>query len=202
MINRILDLEKINNAIKNFSKETKEFYNDYLINEFGSLFSFHSNRIEGTNKNLSLNDTRDILNSLYKKDINNKDLHRQVKETINHQDAFKYILNIKNEDINIIEVIKKIHKIVGKDVIENAGNYKNNENYMLLSSGREISFTHPDKVANEMNKLQELYYGSWQNLTVYERAAHLHMGLVNIHPFSDGNGRVARLIMKYKFIKL
>lgn len=38
MINRILDLEKINNAIKNFSKETKEFYNDYLINEFGSLY--------------------------------------------------------------------------------------------------------------------------------------------------------------------
>ena len=52
-----------------------------------------------------------------------------------------------------------------------------------------------------MNDLKEKYETEWQNLTVFERAVKLHMAITNIHPFSDGNGRVARLIMNYELIK-
>ena len=52
-----------------------------------------------------------------------------------------------------------------------------------------------------MNELKQKYKNDWQELTVFERAVRLHMAIINIHPFSDGNGRVARLIMNYELIK-
>lgn len=67
MLDRILDLNKIHSIINNFNKEMKKAYFNYLINEFGVLFTYHSNRIEGTNITLTLNDTRIILNDTYDK---------------------------------------------------------------------------------------------------------------------------------------
>lgn len=65
MLDRIFDLNKIHNKIINFNDEMKQEYYNYLICEFGVLFTFHSNRIEGTNTTLTLNDTRKILNNTY-----------------------------------------------------------------------------------------------------------------------------------------
>ena len=52
-----------------------------------------------------------------------------------------------------------------------------------------------------MNELRYKYENEWKELTVFERASNLHMAIINIHPFSDGNGRTARLIMNYELIK-
>ena len=52
-----------------------------------------------------------------------------------------------------------------------------------------------------MLELKDKYYNEWNKQTVYERAVLLHMAIINIHPFSDGNGRVARLMLNYKLIK-
>jgi len=202
MLDRIFDLAKINESIIAFSKNMKKLYQDYLINEFGVLFTFHSNRIEGANTTLTLNDTKNILNNTYDFDsVVDKNKQREINETINHQNAFKYIFLCVNEDKDIIEIIKSLHQIVGSGIIPGAGNYKERENYMVISSGKEIDFTKPAKVSEQMNNLKDKYNKEWQELTVYERAANLHMAIVNIHPFSDDNGRVARLIMNYELIK-
>lgn len=201
MLDRIFDLAKIQNKITNFNDNLKKQYYDYLINEFGTLFTFHSNRIEGTNMTLTLNDTRQILNNTYNLDIKDKYKKREINETINHQNAFKYIFDILNKDLDIIEVIKNIHFIIGKDIIINAGEYKIKENYLINSNGEEINFTKPSLVSKRMEELKQKYENDWQNLTVFERAIKLHMAIVNIHPFSDGNGRVARLIINYELIK-
>lgn len=202
MLDRIFDLAKIQNKISSFSKPIKKEYYSYLINHFGVLFTFHSNRIEGTNNTLTLNDTKEILNKTYDlkkiKDINKK---REINETINHQNAFKYIFEVLDKNIDIITIIKNLHQIIGNNIIKNAGNYKTNENYLINSNGEEIEFTPPQLVSKRMNDLKEKYETEWQNLTVFERAVKLHMAITNIHPFSDGNGRVARLIMNYELIK-
>ena len=52
-----------------------------------------------------------------------------------------------------------------------------------------------------MEELKNKYYNEWKDLIVFERAVLLHMAIINIHPFGDGNGRVARLIMNYELIK-
>ena len=43
MLDRIFDLAKIQKTISNFNKKNKEEYYNYLINEFGILFTYHSN---------------------------------------------------------------------------------------------------------------------------------------------------------------
>ena len=85
MLDRIFDLNKIHNTINNFSDSLKEEYYNYLINEFGVLFTFHSNHIEGVNSTLTLNDTKEIINNTY--DFNSvidDGKKREIYETINH----------------------------------------------------------------------------------------------------------------------
>ena len=65
MLDRIFDLAKIQKTLSNISKEKKEEYYNYLINEFGILFTYHSNRIEGVNNTLTLDDTREILKNTH-----------------------------------------------------------------------------------------------------------------------------------------
>ena len=43
-------------------------------------------------------------------------------ETINHQNAFRFIFDSINEDKDILDIIGKLHQIVGSGVIEGAGN--------------------------------------------------------------------------------
>lgn len=202
MFNIILDLANIQNKITSFNSVLKKQYYEYLEKEFSVLFTFHSNRIEGTNITLTLNDTRKIINNTYDFksviDINKK---REINETLNHQNASKYIFDILDKDIDIIDVIKQIHSIIGNNVIDNAGKYKKIENYLINSVGKEIVFTEPKLVETRMQELKENYEGKWQELTVFERAIFLHMAIINIHPFSDGNGRVARLLMNYELMK-
>lgn len=202
MLNRIFDLAKIQNKIISFNPTLKKQYYDYLIHEFGVLFTFHSNRIEGTNMTLTLNDTKEILNNTYPlKNIKNKNKEREINETINHQNAFQYIFDVLNKNLDILIIIKNLHQIIGNNIIENAGRYKEKENYLINSNGEEINFTLPSLVPKRTEELKQLYETTWQELTVFERAIRLHMAIINIHPFSDGNGRVARLMMNYELIK-
>ena len=202
MLDRIFDLNKIYNTINNFKDDTKKEYYNYLINEFGVLFTFHSNRIENVNNTLTLNDTRNIINNSYDiKGIIDKNKKREINETINHQEAFKYIFDVIDKNLDIVTIVKNIHKIIGNNIIENAGDYKINNNYLINSNGEEIEFTNSKDVELRMHELKEKYENEWKSLTVFERASNLHMAIINIHPFSDGNGRTARLIMNYELIK-
>lgn len=202
MLDRIFDLNKIHNVINNFSDEARLEYYNYLINEFGVLFTYHSNRIEGTNITLTLNDTRDIINNTYDfKSVVDKNKQCEINETINHQNAFKYIFEVIDKEIDIITVIKSLHQIIGSNIIEGAGNYKEHENYLINSNGEEINFTLPKNVNEKMLELSNKYENEWRELTVFERATNLHIALINIHPFNDGNGRTARLLINYELIK-
>ncbi|MBQ8472345.1 MAG: Fic family protein [Bacilli bacterium] len=202
MLDRIFDLNKIQNSIMNFNDKIKDEYYNYLINEFGVLFTFHSNRIEGTNTTLTLNDTRKILNNTYDiLSVVDKNKKREINETINHQNAFKYIFEILDKNLDIITVIKNLHQIIGSNIIEGAGSYKERDNYLINSNGEEVSFTSVALVEKRMLELKDKYENDWKDLTVFEKAVNLHMAVINIHPFSDGNGRTARLIMNYELIK-
>ncbi len=128
MIDRIFDLAKIQNTINNFNPKTQKEYHYYLINEFGALFTYNSNRIEGVNNTLTLDDTREIINNTYDfEKIVDSNKKREIKETINHQNAFKYIFEIINKNENIIQIIKSLHQLVGSGIIEGAGEYKKKE---------------------------------------------------------------------------
>ena len=131
MLDRIFDLAKINNTINRFSENMKKLYHDYLVDEFGVLFTYHSNRIEGANTTLTLNDTKKIINNTYDfGGVVDKNKQREINETINHQNAFKYIFETENENKDIIEVIKSLYQIVGSGVVSGAGSLQNQEMFL------------------------------------------------------------------------
>ena len=68
MIDRISELNIIRDIIIDYDYDKKVKYLKYLKSEFEVLFTYHSNRIEGTNTTLTLNDTRNIISNTYNKD--------------------------------------------------------------------------------------------------------------------------------------
>lgn len=57
------------------------------------------------------------------------------------------------------------------------------------------------QLSGEMEALIRSYQNEWQTLHPIERASRLHTEFVKIHPFVDGNGRTARLLMNFELIR-
>ena len=90
-----------------------------------------------------------------------------------------------------------IHQSVLKNIDDaNAGVYRK-EN-VLISGAKHIPANHLF-VLEQMDELTKLY-SQFEGQSL-ERAARLHVDFVKIHPFVDGNGRTARLIMNLDLMK-
>lgn len=79
------------------------------------------------------------------------------------------------------------------------GAWKVQPNNPLTSAGGLHEYCPPDQVGSEMDRLVEIYH-SLPGLPEV-RAAWLHHAFTQIHPFQDGNGRVARALASIDFIK-
>lgn len=78
------------------------------------------------------------------------------------------------------------------------GEWKKVSNNPLTRDGLIHEYCPPTHVASEMDRLLEIY----ASLPLPEvRAAWLHHAFTQIHPFQDGNGRVARALASIDFIK-
>ncbi|WP_371373856.1 Fic family protein [Sporomusa aerivorans] len=173
-----------------FPRHTLESLREKLLVEW----TYHSNAIEGNT--LTLSETKVVLEGIT---IGGKTL-REHLEVINHREAIGYIEEIitKKEDLSDWQ-IKNIHAIVLKGILpESAGVYRR-EN-VFISGAEHIP---PDyvQVPAQMAELLEWYKGEAQKLHAVERAAILHSWFVKIHPFVDGNGRTARLLLNFELMK-
>ena len=157
-------------------------------------WTYHSNAIEGNT--LTLSETKVVLEGIT---VGGKKL-REHLEVINHKEAILYIEEIiKNHEELSEWQIKNIHSIVLKGILpENAGVYRK-ENVFI--SGAEHIPPEYMQVPGQMTELIEWYLGEAQNLHAVERASILHSQFVKIHPFVDGNGRTARLLLNLELMK-
>lgn len=76
------------------------------------------------------------------------------------------------------------------------GDYKEHPNSVRLPNGEMFHYTKPENVAIEMRELMD-WYRSSSDLDPVILAAELHYRFIRIHPFDDGNGRVARILVNY-----
>jgi len=82
------------------------------------------------------------------------------------------------------------------------GQYKNSPNSPTRPDGSVHEYCPPEHVASEMDRLIELHEKHEEaGVPVEVEAAWLHHRFTQIHPFADGNGRVARAIASLVFIK-
>jgi fido (protein-threonine AMPylation protein) len=81
------------------------------------------------------------------------------------------------------------------------GNYKTLPNNPRRQDGTLHAYCPPERTAEEMQRLIEWYRERESSLSPELRAAWLHHRFTQIHPFQDGNGRVARALASLVFLK-
>jgi Fic family protein len=112
-------------------------------------------------------------------------------EAKNHAEAFDYIVSLINQEkINYEDVILKIHSLILTGIDDsNRGRYRN---VRVRIAGADVVLPNPLKVPDLMRGFAEKLDKKPDNVL---KAFEAHYKLVEIHPFIDGNGRTARLLM-------
>jgi Fic family protein len=110
----------------------------------------------------------------------------------------KYEWVQKEKELNE-DIILQLHKIILKNINEiEAGHYRTS-NVMIV--GAIHLPPSAVKVPRLMQEFLQWYYENKDKLSVVELAAWVHYKIVYIHPFIDGNGRTARLLMNLILIQ-
>lgn len=80
-----------------------------------------------------------------------------------------------------------------------AGQYKTRPNSVITSTGEQFDYASPLETPALMTDLVNWYNEEEQKreLTIVELCALFHYRYIRIHPFEDGNGRIARLLVNY-----
>ena len=156
--------------------------------------TYNSNAIEGNT--LTLNETKAVLKDGIT--INGKSM-REHLEVVNHQEAIKYLEEVIENNIKISErVIKEMHYLILKTIdTDNAGVYRNRN---VTIQGTDYIPPEHYIVPQKMTDFIDWYQKESAKLNSVERAAKLHNELVKIHPFIDGNGRTARLLLNLELM--
>ncbi|MBI3913428.1 MAG: Fic family protein [Chloroflexi bacterium] len=157
-------------------------------------WTYNSNAIEGSS--VTLGETRAIL--LDGITVNGKPL-REHLEVINHSRAIDFVQGLAQGPAITETTIRQIQSLILRTIDDdNAGSYRR-VNVRITGS----SFVPPDvsQVAALMNDFVKWLNGEAAQLHPVERAALAHFKSVDIHPFVDGNGRTARLLMNLLLIR-
>ena len=81
------------------------------------------------------------------------------------------------------------------------GDFKKWPNNPRNKEGAVVIYCPPEQVDSEMDAFISLYADEMQNAHILIRAAWTHFTFVQIHPFQDGNGRMARLLTSLVLIQ-
>ncbi len=155
---------------------------------FKSSHIYHSAGIEGNR--LTLQETALVLNEGI--DISGKPLSDTV-EVKNLGSAFEYLKELAKSNQSLRETdIRNLHSLlIGKALNLSPGEYRK---VGVIISGSEHRPPEPLEVPMRMEALVNWFNENGERNPIIV-AAIVHHELVAIHPFTDGNGRVARLVM-------
>jgi Fic family protein len=155
-------------------------------------YIYHSNAIEGNT--LTLRETQLVIREGIT--VNGKSL-RDHLEAKNHPGAIEYVESLKDRELAEADVLK-LHGMLFSGVLENAGSYRRSQ--VFIEGSKHVpppAFEVPGLMKDLLGWLK----GNPEELRPVELAAVLHFRLVSVHPFDDGNGRVARLLMNLVLIR-
>ncbi|MBP9690950.1 Fic family protein [Candidatus Woesebacteria bacterium] len=167
----------------------KEFREDAIVRSV-----HHGTHIEGNM--LAIDEAKDVLRG---KEVMAR--ARDVQEIMNYRKVIQYIDDLVKKDDQVIEerTINHIHSIVVEHILDGgqSGSYRTKQVVIKNSQTGEVTFKPP--VPIEVPYLMKEFV-SWLNRTGRDelhpilKAGIAHHEFVRIHPYIDGNGRVARSI--------
>lgn len=121
---------------------------------------------------------------------------KEINECTGHADAYDYMVCLINQNGITDENIKTLHKLFASNIkdIPYPGEYRNVSKTFVQITGSEYECPDYEKVPELMVNFVEWLNDNKNTFHPVEFAAEAHRRFVYIHPFPDGNGRIARLI--------
>lgn len=210
LIERINNLKNEIDALRPIDKEIE----GRIQQKFRLDWNYHSNNIEGNS--LTFGETKSFL--LHGITAAGKPLkdHLDIK---GHNDALLMLEDIVKENRAMNETfIRELHKLILNEPYEKeaispdgkksmrriaVGQYKTQPNHVITKTGETFYFAKPEETPALMNDLVDWYNQaiSLSQMHPVELAALLHYRFIRIHPFDDGNGRIARILMNLTLMR-
>lgn len=162
-----------------------EISEEFLLNLVHSALSFDDN-------DLKIEEVAEVLKGQYM-GINSE----KVRRITNQKNAFLRIVEMAKEGAELTEdELKDLHQILMEGSNIPGGLYRNVDISVKGSNHTPPSYI---KVYDRMEKYFN-YIAEGPKDDVLEYISYCHLQLAKIHPFLDGNGRLARLVLNYKLL--
>ena len=207
---KYLNIKKALEAWQNL-QPLSEKDKDRLSRRFTVDFNYNSNHIEGNT--LTYGQTEILL--LFGKVIGEADVH-DVQEMA----ASNVGLRMMTDEAAIKDMpltqnfIRTLHKTLLREdytvyrnlpggvqtsYVIHAGQYKTRPNSVITRYGDRFEYASPEETPSLMADLVDWYNAAEKEgkLSPVELAALFHYRYIRIHPFEDGNGRIARLMVNF-----
>ncbi len=162
-------------------KKRQDIYDQFVLS-----LTYNTNSIEGST--LTESETADIL--FRNKNIKNKSLIENL-EAKNHQVALEFLFRkIKKDFIITEEFILKMHSMLMNGIRDDAGMYRR---YGVRIVGSNVPTANYIRIPGLIKEI--IAETERKDLDILSHVSMIHSRFEKIHPFSDGNGRIGRLIM-------
>jgi Fic family protein len=190
LIKDIDALQKEINKLRPFSNSRLRELKDYF--KIGLTYS--SNALEGNT--LTESETKVVIEEGIT--IGGKPL-KDHYEAIGHAEAFEKVFDIYKNKNMTESVVKNLHLLFyGRISKEDAGKYRT---VTAFITGSKYPLPKPSELPSLMKGFIRKASAHKKKLHPIESAAKIHKEFVFIHPFIDGNGRVARLLMNFTLLQ-
>lgn len=202
----------------------EEIYNDWktlfplseeqatlLRNKFTTEYNYNSNHIEGNT--LTYGQTELLL--LFGKVSGEGDLKDFMDMKASQATVEMVKEAVRDQSMPMTQnFIRQLHKVLLREdytvyrelpgggqtsYTVHAGQYKTRPNSVLTRYGDRFEYASPEDTPSLMGDLVDWYNAAEKEgkLSPVELAALFHYRYIRIHPFEDGNGRIARLMVNY-----
>jgi len=185
-----------------------------IMQKFRLDWTFHSNKLEGNT--LTYGETRAYF--LHEITAQGRPI-RDYLDIQGHIDAIDQLLVLIGQEQRLTEAaLRELHKILlvrpyetdaltpdGRPTKKKVqlGQYKKTPNHVRTSTGENHYYATPEETTVKMADLMAWYRQELDKREMHPLilAAMFHFRFVEIHPFDDGNGRMARLLMNLIFMQ-
>lgn len=208
-IKKALQLKVELDLLRPIAKEQE----DRILQKFRLDWNYHSNHLEGNS--LTYGETKALI--LFGITAQGKPL-KDTLEITGHNEAINWVLEMISGDRPLTEnFIRELHSLLLKDSYKesknekgeiiprkiSSGKYKTSPNHVQTVTGEIFYFATPEETPAKMNDLLNWYNQKSVEINANPIliAAEFHYKFILIHPFDDGNGRTARILMNFILMK-